>query len=124
MARIVRPPLERPATLRQVPTDVVGQGRAWPSPRTWDRAHVVAAAADAAGAGRDVIRLLVAGLLVVSEIHLRRVGTIPGTQQLRHGYRNIRLRPNSVHDTYAWFVGGLGSQGQTAHGITQPHQRD
>lgn len=53
----------RPATLRQVPTDVVGQGRAWPSPRTWDRAHVVAAAADAAGAGRDVIRLLVAGLL-------------------------------------------------------------
>lgn len=53
----------RPSVLRQVPTDVVGQGRAWPSPRTWDQAHLVAAAAEAAGADEQVIRLLVAGLV-------------------------------------------------------------
>lgn len=53
----------RPSLLRQVPVDVVSQGRAWPSPRTWDRAHLVAAAAEAAGADREVLRLLVAGLV-------------------------------------------------------------
>lgn len=53
----------RPSVLRQVPTDVVNQGRAWPSPRTWDRAHLLAAAAEAAGADRAVIRTLVGGLV-------------------------------------------------------------
>jgi len=53
----------RPSALRQVPTDVVGQGRAWPSPRTWDRAHLLAAAAEAAGADRSVLRTLVGGMV-------------------------------------------------------------
>lgn len=53
----------RPANLRQVPADAVGQGRAWPSPRTWDAAHRLAAAADAAGSHPEVRRLLVAGLV-------------------------------------------------------------
>ena len=53
----------RPSALRKVPDDVVGQGRAWPSPRTWDRAHVVAAAAESAGVDPSVLRLLVAGLV-------------------------------------------------------------
>ncbi|MBS1837987.1 MAG: AAA family ATPase [Actinobacteria bacterium] len=53
----------RPSVLRLVPDDVVSQGRAWPSPRTWDRAHLVAAAAEAAGADREVLRLLVAGMV-------------------------------------------------------------
>lgn len=63
----------RPSALRQVPDDVVNQGRAWPSPRTWDRARLVAAAADAAGADREVLRLLVAGM----------VGTGPAIELLR-----------------------------------------
>lgn len=63
----------RPSVLRHVPDDAVSQGRAWPSPRTWDRAHMVAAAAEAAGAGREVLRLLVAGL----------VGTGPSIELLR-----------------------------------------
>lgn len=53
----------RPSLLRQVPTDAVSQGRAWPSPRTWDRVHRVAAAADAANAGASVRALLVEGLV-------------------------------------------------------------
>jgi len=53
----------RPSLLRLVPTDAVSQGRAWPSPRTWDRVHRVAAAADAASAGRAVRSLLVEGLV-------------------------------------------------------------
>jgi len=53
----------RPSNLRQVPADAVGQGRAWPSPRTWDAAHRVAAASDAAGAHPEVRRLLVSGLV-------------------------------------------------------------
>jgi MoxR-like ATPase len=53
----------RPAVLRQVPSDIVGQGKAWASPRTWDRAHRVAAAADAAGASPEALRLLIAGLV-------------------------------------------------------------
>lgn len=53
----------RPSVLRRVPDDVAGQGRAWASPRTWDRAHVAAAAAEAAGADPGVLRLLVAGLV-------------------------------------------------------------
>ena len=53
----------RPSILRQVPTDVVSQGRAWPSPRAWDAAHRLAAAADAAGASRAVRAALVTGLV-------------------------------------------------------------
>ena len=64
----------RPSILRQVPTDVVGQGRAWPSPRSWDRAHRLAAAADAAMASKEVRALLVAGM----------VGTGPSIELLRY----------------------------------------
>ncbi|NLV56207.1 MAG: AAA domain-containing protein [Acidimicrobiales bacterium] len=53
----------RPSILRRVPEDIVAQGRAWPSPRTWDQAHRAAAAADAAGADRKVRQALVAGLV-------------------------------------------------------------
>ncbi len=53
----------RPSALRDVPTDVVAQGRAWPSPRSWDHAHRAAAAAEAAGAGKEVRHVLVAGLV-------------------------------------------------------------
>ena len=53
----------RPSVLRSVPDDVVAQGRAWPSPRTWDQAHRAAAAAEAAGADGEVLRLLVGGLV-------------------------------------------------------------
>lgn len=53
----------RPSILRQVPGDIVSQGRAWPSPRTWDRAAVVAAACEAAGADKAVRSGLVAGLV-------------------------------------------------------------
>lgn len=53
----------RPAVLRQIPNDVVGQGKAWASPRTWDRTHRLAAAADAAGASPEALRLLIAGLV-------------------------------------------------------------
>lgn len=64
----------RPSLLRQVPADVVSQGRAWPSPRTWDRVHRVAAAADASGAGRAVRALLVEGM----------VGAGPAIELLRY----------------------------------------
>ena len=53
----------RPSILRQVPEDLVAQGRAWPSPRTWDQVHRVAAAAQAAGVGNDVRSALVSGLV-------------------------------------------------------------
>ncbi len=53
----------RPSVLRSVPTDVVAQGRAWPSPRSWDHAHRAAAAAESAGAGSEVRHALVAGLV-------------------------------------------------------------
>ena len=53
----------RPSLLRQIPDDVARQGRAWPSPRTWDQAHRVAAAAESAGASDDVSFQLVAGLV-------------------------------------------------------------
>jgi len=64
----------RPSLLRQVPADAVSQGRAWPSPRTWDRVHRVAAAADAASAGRAVRALLVEGM----------VGSGPAIEFLRY----------------------------------------
>lgn len=51
----------KPSLLRQVPDSFAGQGGAWPSPRTWDVAHRLAAAADGAGAGREVVGVLVKG---------------------------------------------------------------
>lgn len=53
----------RPSILRQVPADVVSQGRAWPSPRSWDRAHRLAAACEAAGATTRVRHALVGGMV-------------------------------------------------------------
>lgn len=53
----------RPSILRRIPDDIVAQGRAWPSPRTWDHAHRAAAAAEAAGAAKEVRHALVAGLV-------------------------------------------------------------
>lgn len=53
----------RPSILRRLPEDLVAQGRAWPSPRSWDQAHRLAAAADAAGADKEVRSALVAGLV-------------------------------------------------------------
>jgi MoxR-like ATPase len=55
----------RPSVLRDIPNDVVAQGRAWPSPRSWDHAHRAAAAAEAAGADQEVRHVLVAGLVGV-----------------------------------------------------------
>ena len=52
----VRPPLAV-----AVPTDVAAAGRAWPSPRTWDMAAQLQAAAGAAGAGELATSLLVRG---------------------------------------------------------------
>lgn len=53
----------RPAALRRLPDDVVAQGRAWPSPRTWDAASRIAAAAEAADASRSTRSVLVSGLV-------------------------------------------------------------
>lgn len=53
----------RPSVLRMVPEDLVAQGRAWPSPRTWDVAHRLAAASEAAGADKEVRSLLVSGMV-------------------------------------------------------------
>jgi hypothetical protein len=53
----------RPAVLRQLPRTVEEQGRAWPSPRSWERAAELAAAAEAAGAASAVVSLLVGGLV-------------------------------------------------------------
>ena len=64
----------RPSILRQVPTDTVSQGGAWPSPRSWDRAYRMAAAADAAAASKAVRAALVVGL----------VGTGPSIEFLRY----------------------------------------
>lgn len=53
----------RPSALSMVPTDVESQGRAWASPRSWDAAHRLAAAADAAGVDARVRHVLVAGVV-------------------------------------------------------------
>jgi len=51
----------RPHLLLQVPTSEDQAGKAWPSPRSWDMAARLLAAADAAQAGDDVSASLVAG---------------------------------------------------------------
>ncbi|HET7487732.1 MAG TPA: MoxR family ATPase [Acidimicrobiales bacterium] len=51
----------RPARTLEVPTDAARAGRGWPSPRTWDMAARLWAAADAAGASEDAATALIAG---------------------------------------------------------------
>ena len=51
----------RPALLSVPPTDADAAGRAWPSPRSWELAARLYAAASAAGAGEGVRSLLVRG---------------------------------------------------------------
>ena len=51
----------RPSILRELPAAVTNQGRAWPSPRSWDVAHELAAASEAAGCPEAVTHALVAG---------------------------------------------------------------
>jgi MoxR-like ATPase len=53
----------RPELLRQLPSRSDQQGLAWPSPRTWDAAARIAAAADTASATANVTLLLIAGLV-------------------------------------------------------------
>lgn len=51
----------RPTLLHATPTDSAAAGRAWPSPRSWDTAALLLAAADLAGASKEVAAELVAG---------------------------------------------------------------
>jgi hypothetical protein len=51
----------RPALTVDVPQDAAGAGRAWPSPRTWDMAARLLAAADAIGTSEAARSLLVRG---------------------------------------------------------------
>ena len=51
----------RPALACAPPTDAASAGRGWPSPRTWDMAARLLAAADAAGAGDQARSALVRG---------------------------------------------------------------
>jgi AAA domain (dynein-related subfamily) len=51
----------RPSLVASPPTDRASAGRAWPSPRTWEMAATLMAAAESAGAGPDVAAALVRG---------------------------------------------------------------
>jgi AAA domain (dynein-related subfamily) len=51
----------RPTLAIAVPEDAAGAGRAWPSPRTWDVAARLQAAAEGAGSGEAIASLLVRG---------------------------------------------------------------
>jgi len=51
----------RPMLALAVPDDTAGAGRAWPSPRTWDMAARLQAAAEAGGIGELAASLLVRG---------------------------------------------------------------
>ena len=51
----------RPHLLLQVPESEEQAGRAWPSPRSWDMASRLLAAADAAKAGEEVVAALLSG---------------------------------------------------------------
>ena len=62
----------RPMLALAVPEDAAGGGRAWPSPRTWDMAARLQAAAEGAGAGELATSLLVRGC----------VGAGPGVEYL------------------------------------------
>jgi hypothetical protein len=51
----------RPGLIHAVPTEATTAGRAWPSPRSWDMARDLWAAAEHVGAGDDVVLALIAG---------------------------------------------------------------
>ena len=51
----------RPGLTCQVPTDAAGAGKGWPSPRTWDMAARLWAAAVAAGASTEAETALITG---------------------------------------------------------------
>jgi hypothetical protein len=51
----------RPALALAPPDDAAAAGRGWPSPRTWEMAARLTAAADAAGASRDTRAALIRG---------------------------------------------------------------
>ncbi len=51
----------RPTALRSMPKDAASQGKAWPSPRTWDMAARMVAVCDAMSMSQDVMHLCVAG---------------------------------------------------------------
>ncbi|MER5481375.1 MoxR family ATPase [Streptomyces sp. NPDC002734] len=53
----------RPKLVHQLPANEARRGGAWPSPRTWDMALRLIAFATAAGAQRDVLSLLVRGVV-------------------------------------------------------------
>lgn len=55
--------MARPHLLHALPRTEEEQGRAWPSPRSWDLATRLLAAAWAAGAGEEVEFLLLAGMV-------------------------------------------------------------
>ena len=76
----------RPALLRNLPNDVVRQGRTWPSPRTWDQAYRLAAAATASGAWEEVRSLVVAGV----------VGDGAATEFLRYARDTDRPDPEAL----------------------------
>ncbi|MEW2347653.1 MoxR family ATPase [Streptomyces sp. NPDC006684] len=64
----------RPTLVHRLPSTETVRGNAWPSPRSWDMALRLTAFASAAGAGRDVLALLVRGA----------VGDGPGYEFLAH----------------------------------------
>jgi MoxR-like ATPase len=64
--------IARPMLALEVPDDAAAAGRAWPSPRTWDMAARLLAAAEAGAAGELATSLLVRGC----------VGTGPGVEFL------------------------------------------
>ncbi len=53
----------RPALVHQLPKTETRRGSAWPSPRTWDMALRLVAFGTAAGASRDVLSILVRGVV-------------------------------------------------------------
>lgn len=53
----------RPALVHQLPRTEARRGSAWPSPRTWEMAVRLVAFGTAAGASRDVLSLLVRGVV-------------------------------------------------------------
>jgi hypothetical protein len=59
----------RGGLLSSVPSDAAGRGRAFPTPRTWDYAARLTAACEIAGAGPEVRRLLVYGVIGASTGH-------------------------------------------------------
>jgi len=53
----------RPTALRVMPKDAAAQGKAWPSPRTWDMAARMVAVCEAMSMGDDVMALCVGGCI-------------------------------------------------------------